>query len=153
MLPCLDRGKPEIAPGSSPFRLEVRTSDIHRWGVYTCEAIAARRFVIRYTGELISDEEGQRRKIRPYSYLFSLPAGGFIDGAIGGNGAQIINHCCNPNLLVRRTRQRVYYFAGRDIAAGEELTIDYRFPANSTPTPCRCGSPNCRGTINVRLED
>lgn len=36
-----------------------------------------------------------------------------------------------------------------DIAAGEEITYDYKFPIEEDKVPCHCGSANCRGTLNV----
>jgi SET domain-containing protein len=38
----------------------------------------------------------------------------------------------------------------RNIRKGEELTVDYHFAKNIEKVPCRCGAPNCRGTINVK---
>jgi SET domain-containing protein len=35
----------------------------------------------------------------------------------------------------------------RAIEPGEELTIDYEFDDPSEKTPCSCGVPKCRGTI------
>jgi uncharacterized protein len=37
----------------------------------------------------------------------------------------------------------------RDIRPGEELTIDYHFDKKVERVLCRCGSPKCRGTINL----
>lgn len=61
--------------------------------------------------------------------------------------SNLFNHCCDPNLGVRRERE---LFALRDILPGEELHFDY-----STTVPpgwssadwsmeCRCGSAICR---------
>lgn len=40
----------------------------------------------------------------------------------------------------------VYLIALRDIWPGEELTIDYNWPAISA-VPCHCGAASCRGWI------
>ncbi len=42
-----------------------------------------------------------------------------------------------------------HYMSRRAIEAGEELTVDYRFAKNMERIPCGCGSPKCRGTINL----
>ena len=68
----------------------------------------------------------------------------------GGSGAEIINHCCDPNLRCAIVRGHIIYFAKRDIEAGEELTIDYRFDSYIEKIPCSCGSKKCRGVINVK---
>jgi hypothetical protein len=45
-------------------------------------------------------------------------------------------------------RSGVKVFAWRDIAAGEEITIDYRLNAfDGSSWPCSCGSANCTGTV------
>ncbi|MEZ6111582.1 MAG: SET domain-containing protein-lysine N-methyltransferase [Pirellulaceae bacterium] len=65
-----------------------------------------------------------------------------------------VNHSCDPNcefdwFQVREgaaSRERVFLIALRDIRPGEELTIDYNWPAAGA-IPCRCQSTNCRGWI------
>lgn len=67
-----------------------------------------------------------------------------------------LNHCCDPNCEFdcfdlekpagAPTRVRVFLLALRDIAPGEELTIDYHWAANAA-IPCRCGAASCRGWI------
>ena len=63
-----------------------------------------------------------------------------------------INHSCDPNATldvgVDESTGEVYasIVALRPIAAGEEISYDYAFPAHLAE-PCRCGSPRCRGLI------
>jgi uncharacterized protein len=111
--------------------------------------------VIEYTGERISMREGDERWKRmrtrggpERTYSLCLDREREIDGSVGGSGAEIINHSCQPNLCARRIRGRVFFFSRRTIHAGEELTLDYRFPRDGERVKCRCGSPKCRGTIN-----
>jgi SET domain-containing protein len=47
---------------------------------------------------------------------------------------------------------RIFYYSRRDIRKGEELTVDYHFAPDVERVPCACGSPNCRGTINLLKE-
>jgi SET domain-containing protein len=72
-----------------------------------------------------------------------------LDGAVGGSGAELINHCCEPNLRTRRILGHIFYFSRRRIRRGDELTLDYRFSKKAPQVVCRCGSPSCRGTINL----
>lgn len=138
-----------INPDHAPFHLLVRPSAIHRLGVFADEPIPPRRKVIEYTGERISRYEGRRRWDPKRSYLFYLNAYWQIDGAIGGSGAEYINHSCEPNLRTRIVREHILYFSKRSIQRGEELTVDYRYDADITRMPCHCGAPTCRGTMNV----
>ena len=146
---------PYLAPGESPFRLEVRRSPVHRWGVFALEKIPARRKVIEYKGARVSRRQvirelkkhfmpGQVRRVS----LFMLDRNWLVDGDVDGNGAVIINHSCVPNLHVRRLRGHILYFSKRKIRGGEELLIDYHLPATSAQHPCRCGAKTCRGIMN-----
>ena len=141
---------PRIDPRYACFRMEIRESKIHRRGVYALERIPARRKVIEYTGERISRRETKRRGQGSLTYLFTLDDYWTIDGAVGGSGAEIINHSCEPNLYSRITKGHILYLSRREIRPGEELTVDYRFSDKIEEVRCRCGSGICRGTINLK---
>lgn len=139
-----------IDPQYACFRIEIRQSSIHHRGVFALEPIPARRKVIEYTGERISRRETKRRGMGRITYLFTLDHYWTIDGAVGGSGAEIINHSCDPNLRSRIVKGHILYFSSRKIRKGEELTIDYLFPKDIGRVPCSCGTARCRGTINVK---
>lgn len=99
----------------------------------------------------ISRRETKRRyHANKFNYLFSLDNYWCLDGSVGGSGAEYINHCCDPNVHAWIIKGHILYMSSRDIEAGEELTIDYHFAKDVDKVPCGCGSPNCRGTINVK---
>jgi len=141
---------PRIDPKYACFRLKVARSGIHGWGVYAGESIPAGRKVIEYTGERISRRETRRRGMGPRTYLFTLDDYWTLDGAVGGSGAELINHCCDPNLYTWIFKGHILYMSKRRIRRGEELTVDYHFSEKIDRVPCRCGSDQCRGTINIR---
>ncbi len=117
--------------------------------MYALENIPANRKVIEYTGERIGRREARRRgEANGFVCLFSIDDYWCKDGAVGGSGAEIINHSCDPNLRAAIVREHILYFSKRLIRKGEELTIDYQFDSHVQQHPCRCGSGNCRGTIN-----
>jgi len=130
-----------INPLRARFRLMVRASTISRFGVFAEEAIPRGRAVIEYTGERVSRRMGKFRADPDRTYLFGVDRYWGLDGAIGGSGAEFINHRCAPNMGRRVRGGRVTLISVKAIAAGEELTLDYRLAA---PIPCRCGAPNCR---------
>jgi SET domain-containing protein len=140
-----------------PFRLRVRRSGIHRLGVFASRSIPPRVKVIEYAGERISRREARRRFViiwkrhkGAFNYLARLNRYWVIDGAVGGNGAELINHSCDPNMGFRRKHGKLWFLSLRRIRKGEELTLDYRFSRKAEKVPCHCGSPKCRGTINKR---
>jgi SET domain-containing protein len=146
-----------VRPRDSVFLLRISRSRIDRFGVFADEDIPPRRKVIEYTGERITIREADRRfrKIlhsrKPKRfYLFGLEGRWVIDGSVSGSGAELINHGCDPNLVQRRVRGHILYFSRRRIRRGEELTVDYHFPQETVIVLCRCGSPKCRGTINLK---
>ncbi len=59
-----------------------------------------------------------------------------------------LNHSCDSNLWMA---DEVTLVARMDIAAGEELTVDYALftaqPEWVLDRPCRCGAPVCRRAI------
>ena len=137
-----------IDPRHACYELAVRSSGIHRFGVFAEEAIPKGRKVIEYTGELIGNREAERRDYRSKEYLWVVDKHWCLDGAVGGSGAEYVNHSCDPNLQARITRRRVLYFSRRRIRRGEELSVDYCFSADTEALPCRCGAATCRGTVN-----
>jgi uncharacterized protein len=141
---------PRIDERYACFRLEIRESKIHRYGVYAQERIPAHRKVIEYTGERISRRETKIRGSGRFTYLFSLDNYWTLDGAVGGSGAEIINHCCEPNLRSAILRGHILYISKRAIRPGEELTVDYRFSDDIERVKCSCGARNCRGEINLK---
>ena len=61
-----------------------------------------------------------------------------------------VNHSCEPNVGMGGN---VLLVSMRDIAAGEELTIDYAlFLGNpGFAMDCRCGTAACRGVVRGRI--
>src|SRR5262245_4145262 len=56
-----------------------------------------------------------------------------------------LNHSCEPNVGVQG---QIVFVAMRDVAAGEELTLDYgTIDHDAEPMVCRCGAEGCRGLI------
>lgn len=136
---------------SGEYRLEVRDSIIDRSGCFAGEDIPAGAKVREYVGERITREEAARRELdseRGAIYTLWLDDGSVIDGMFGGNESRYFNHSCAPNCWIEEEQGRVYFVAARDIAAGEELTIDYAYDPIPPLDPCRCGAPTCRGYIN-----
>jgi hypothetical protein len=114
------------------------------WGVKACQFIKQGAFVIEYVGEVISEQEMERRSVacdEQYQYVFTLNGRGkdrcYIDAHAVRNLAAFINFGCAPNLEPKGVRSlsgdkrldRVAFYAKRDIEAGTELT--YRRDADA----------------------
>jgi SET domain-containing protein len=144
--------KPAIDENYANFKLEIKPSKIHRWGVYAGENIPVGRKIMEYTGERISRKETRRRSDEQgrMIYLFTLDNYWTLDGAVGGSGAQYINHCCDPNIKTVIQKGHILYMSRRPIRKGEELTVDYHFAKDIEEVRCKCGAAKCRGTINLK---
>jgi hypothetical protein len=68
---------------------------------------------------------------------------------------RFLNHSCEPNcrlMLWKHQKvngdkiRRLWLSATREVVAGEELTIDYAWPADAA-VPCLCGAETCRGWV------
>jgi uncharacterized protein len=144
-----------ISARFAAYALRVGRSRIQGLGVYAAQLIPPRRKVIEYCGERINLRQAVARVRKvcgpggsKYLSIFRLNRCWLIDGAVGGSGAELINHSCDPNLKTRIVSGHIIYFSRWRIRKGEELTVDYKLHPKAFRLRCRCGSPNCRGTIN-----
>ncbi|CAL8470279.1 g9821 [Coccomyxa elongata] len=146
-------------------RLTCGKSAIHGWGAFTKVPASASDMLIEYMGELVRRPVADARERRIYdclvgagTYVFGLSDELVVDATRKGNMAHLLNHSCEPNSYSRTITVRcpdtgtlsdhVIIFAKRAIAAGEELTYDYRF-SGEEQLPCNCGAPTCRGFVNL----
>lgn len=139
----------------------VRPSTLHGTGVFAARDIPAETCILEYRGRRITPEEADERPSSDpndpsHTFFFSLSCGLIIDGGQRGNDARWINHSCAPNCEARENDDgtRLYIYALRDIAAGEELFFDYALQVEGRKTKklkeqyrCLCGAPECRGTM------
>lgn len=140
--------------------MELRRSPIQGLGGFAAVDIPKGTRIIEYTGEKITNAEADRRyddekMERHHTFLFILNQRTVVDAAYGGgNAARFINHSCDPNCEAVIERGHIWIDAIRDIPAGTELVYDYQYEDDPDYTAedfrfyeCRCGAPNCRGTI------
>jgi SET domain-containing protein len=140
-------------------RTQVRRSGIHGKGVFALRPIAAGERILEYTGKVITWKQAQRAHPHDpddpnHTFFFHIDDERVIDGNQGGNSAKWINHSCGPNCEADEVDGRVFIHALRDIEPGEELNYDYGLILEGRLTakvkkmfPCRCGTPQCRGTL------
>ena len=147
-----------MAAEQNPW-FELRRSAIQGRGAFAVRRIRRGTRIIEYTGEIITDEEADRRyddekMDRHHTFLFAVDVNHVIDGARRGNLSRFINHSCDPNCEAVIEENRVYIDALRTIQPGEELVYDYQYERDGEPDEswdrlyaCECGAPNCRGSI------
>ena len=134
---------------SLPPGIEAKASPIDGKGCYATRAFRCGSRIAEYVGERISRREIKRRvQGAQRIHICAIDSYWAIDGKVGGNATQYINHSCQPNGDLKIIKGRIFFYAQRDIAPGEEITLDYVASWHDDATKCRCGAPACRGTIN-----
>jgi uncharacterized protein len=154
--PAPTKGGPQIV--TSPL-VEVRNSAVHGRGVFAVANIKKGQRIIEYLGDRVSHAAADARyedhdESDNHTFLFIVDKHTVIDAGVGGNDARFINHQCEGNCESVIENRRVFIDATRDIAPGEELGYDYEIGREKDDPPnvdeiyaCRCGSPQCRGTM------
>ena len=138
---------------------ELRTSEIQGTGAFATRTIRKGTRIIEYLGQRISWRTADKRyddekMSRHHTFLFTVDDKTCIDAGVNGNAARFLNHSCDPNCEAINDRKRIFIEAKKTIPAGTELVYDYQYERTDDHTAaderfykCRCGSPNCRGTI------
>ncbi|EFN54848.1 hypothetical protein CHLNCDRAFT_35816, partial [Chlorella variabilis] len=149
--------------------MEVYLTPDKGWGVRAMAFIPRGTFIVEYAGEVIDDKECSRRaedakaRNEPHFYMMEMAPGLIIDARSKGNLARLLNSSCDPNCETQKwhdagnSEVRVGIFSLRDVLPGEELTYDYQFQhfglaAAAGAYRCKCGAPNCRGTMDTQPE-
>ena len=129
-------------------RAEARPSPFHGNGLFAREPIRAGEVVAIVGGDVMTDAE-YRAFARSHARYDAIQIGEdthLVEPAgVTAQEEGALNHSCDANLWIA---DEVTLIARTDIAAGEELTVDYALfttgPASWIDGPCRCGSPRCR---------
>ncbi|KAI9652591.1 MAG: hypothetical protein M1831_006695 [Alyxoria varia] len=141
--------------------VEVMKTDEKGFGVRSCRTFEPNQIIVEYAGEIITQEECDRRVMNEYKnvdcyYLMSFDQNMIID-ATRGSIARFVNHSCEPNCRMIKWnvsgRPRMALFAGDGgIMTGEELTYDYNFDPfkREKVQECKCGAPSCRGFLGPK---
>jgi tRNA A22 N-methylase len=141
--------------------VEVRESGDKGFGLYANEDIHKKDLVIEYVGEIISAKDLEARfaatdpKKAKHLYIMQLKPKVFVDARFKGDVARFFNHSCEPNckmdIWTVGGHLKLGIFALKDISKETELTLDYQWkPSDRPPTVCLCGTPSCRGYLEVQ---
>jgi|SRR6185295_5447395 len=101
--------------------------------------------IAEYAGERIIHAEAMwRMRGASGKRISQLDTDHYIDGSVGGNETQYINHSCEPNADALVMDRFMIVFALREIVPGEEITVDYLNSFDHDLTLCQCRTASCR---------
>ena len=145
--PCEPRVR-GVPADPQKFAVRVAPSTIDGQGAFAAEAVPARRKIGEIRGEPISVREARRRaKGQQRIMIVELSETRAIDATHSADPLRYTNHSCRPNAVLRIRQGRVEFYAMRDIAPGEEITVNYGETHHEGRLACRCGAPGCVGAI------
>jgi uncharacterized protein len=144
-----DEDPPRVRSWITPKAAKGGASAIEGRGVHAVEPIAAGEVVAVKGGHIVDGSvvAGLAGAIRDSA--FPIAADCFLAALTGEeyDGVMMrVNHSCEPNVGMGGN---VLLVARRDIAAGEELTIDYALFLGDPgfAVECRCRTAACRGVV------
>jgi hypothetical protein len=119
----------------SRYRTVVGQSGVHGWGVFAAVEIPRNALIGEYLGEVITQEEAERRgrvyDELDYSFLFNITRKYAIDSTRLGSKLKYCNHSQEPNCEPRLMRVggdvRVGIYSKQAISLFEELFFDYGY--------------------------
>ena len=135
-------------PAYQKFDVAVGPSRIDGQGVFAAETIRGRLKIGEIRGESISVAEARIRATRHERIMIvELSAKKAIDFSRSADPMRYTNHSCRPNARLCIRQGRVEFYALRDIAPGEEITVHYGETHHEGRLTCRCGAPGCAGRL------
>ncbi len=143
-----DDGAARVRGNPQKFVVEVRESHIDGQGAFAGAAITQRRKIGEIRGEAISLQEAQQRaRGQARIMIIAVSERRAIDATRSLDPLRFANHSCRPNASLRVRQGRVEFYAMRDVALGEEITVNYGETHHQGRLRCRCGAPGCVGQL------
>jgi SET domain-containing protein len=139
---------PNPRPTYQKYDLAVRPSPIDGQGVFAVEPITERRKIGEIRGESISVADARIRATRHERIMIvEVSPRRAIDFSKSTDPMRYTNHSCAPNARLCIRQRRVEFYALRDIAPGEEITVNYGSSHHEGRLVCRCGAAGCVGSL------
>jgi hypothetical protein len=127
--------------------IAVKTTHVGQ-GVFATRSFRKSRAIGEMRGELLTDADHE------FDPDYAVDMGDF--GTLEPSAPfRFLNHSCEPNaelvMYVSEDEEppTMWVEATRPIKTGEQITIDYAWPADDA-IPCLCGAESCRGWVVAR---
>jgi SET domain-containing protein len=134
------------------FAVTIGPSAIDGQGAFAGEAIPDRAKIGEMRGEFVDNATARQRvrealKASGRVFMVAISDKRSVDATHSTDPLRFANHACAPNMVLKVQQGRVAFYALRDIAPGEELTVRYGTTHHAGRLSCRCGAPQCQGAI------
>lgn len=130
------------------YPVKVAKSNIAGKGAYALQRIPARKKIGDLGGVIITMKNAQQLiKDLKVINMVELDDDLALNAADNPNDMRFINHSCEPNTYIRVMKNRVEFYALKNISKGAELSCDYGETHHEGTLPCKCGAKKCRGFI------
>ena len=123
------------------------------YGAFAREPVRAGTTLIVYGGRVLTLEQFEALSIEMQNYPYQVEEELFL-GPVNESDIGVgerLNHSCQPNAGFNGA---IHIVALRDIAAGEQVTIDYASCVSADhdafAMECSCGLSCCRGTVTAQ---
>ncbi len=132
---------------SSHPGIQIRKTPVGK-GVFATRQYRKNQVVGQMTGEIITGDDYDP------DYVVDLGKAGVLEPAAP---FRFLNHCCQPNAALIEyepeagERPTMWVEVLRAIQPGDQITIDYGWPADSA-IQCLCGAKRCRGWVVAESE-
>jgi SET domain-containing protein len=135
-------------PTYQKFDVLVEPSKIDGLGVFAAEPITGRLKIGEIRGQSLSVQEARIRATRHERIMIvEVSARRAIDFSKSTDPMRYTNHSCAPNARLCIRQGRVEFYALRNIAPGEEITVNYGETHHEGRLACRCGAARCVGKL------
>lgn len=133
---------------------EIKVSTSRGKGFFTKKDIPAGTVIGDYLGKVLRNTELDIPDTAESFYLMYYHDRASIYPDLKTEDLHLINHSCEPNTAMYIYQGHTLFFALRNIAANEELTISYMLSSQDEFCDpclhvCKCGSKTCSGTMHL----
>jgi len=134
-----------VRPAYQKYDVAVRRSAIDGYGVFALEPVPRWHKIGEVRGESISVAEARHRAATLERIMIvEISDKKAVDLA---DPMRFTNHSCQPNGQLRIQAGRIEFYALRNIAPDEEITVNYGETHHEGRLTCRCGAPGCVGRL------
>ncbi|MEO8149705.1 MAG: SET domain-containing protein-lysine N-methyltransferase [Bacteroidia bacterium] len=130
------------------FKLRVGASKIDGKGVFSLSTIKARKKIGELSGEIISTRKARQiAKEKKRIAIVEFDNKHALYAEHHDKTLKYINHSCSPNVYMRIFGHHVEFYSLKKINIEDELTCNYGETHHDGKLKCRCGAPNCIGSL------